>query len=199
VLDSSSFYSSWPAKPWQQPHYPFASHPVSELRIADFYAPAANGVDPKWGGWVYVKVDIWNGLCKVGYTDGPIAGRLIETGNPHLALHAAFSVPWGDGRAKWAEQHCHDRLGRHNMVLHLMSGWPTEFFPGPVGHITEQVARATKEFYDHLWGMLGYWIDVDTMRYEPTYRPEVIRLVSDLRAPYWSERFDPLRLFSSRI
>lgn len=198
MLDSSPFFAPWPPKPWQRQHLPFASHPVSALQVADFYAPAKNGVDPKWSGWVYVKVDIWNGLCKVGYTEGPIAGRLIETGNPHLALHAAFCVPWGGNDwAEWAEDHCHNRLGRHNMVLHLMSGRPSEFFPGPVEHITELVARAMKEFYDHLWGMLDQWIDVDTMRYEPAYRPEVIRLMSDMSAPYWARRFSRLPPFGS--
>lgn len=198
MLNSQPFFAPWPPKSWQQQYYPFAPHAASALRIADFAEPAANGVDPKWSGWVYVKVNIWNGQCKVGYTDGPIAGRLIETGDPHLALHAAFAVPWGGNDwAWWAEQHCHNRLGRHNMVPHLMSGRPSEFFPGPVEHITDLVSRAMKEFYDHLWGTLDHWIDVDSMRYEPIYRPEAIRLVSDISAPYWSRRFNfasPFRL-----
>lgn len=192
MLDPSPFFARWPPKPWQQLDYPFASPPASRLRIADFHAPAVNGVDPKLSGWVYVKVDIWNGLCKVGYTEGPIAGRLIETGNPHLVLHAAFSVPWGGNDwAPWAEAHCHNRLGRHNMVPHLMSGRVSEFFPGPVEHITYLTSNAMQEFYDHLWGMLGHGVDVNAMRYEPTYHLEAIRLVSDMTAPYWSRRFNP--------
>jgi hypothetical protein len=180
MLNPSPFFTPFPSQ-----HEPPAS------RIADFYEPAANGVDPKQSGWVYVKVDIWNGLCKVGYTEGPIAGRLIETGNPNLALHAAFSVPWGGNNwAEWAEMHCHNRLGRQNMVRHLLSGQPSEFFPGPIEHVTEMVSRPMKEFYDHLWGPLDYRVNVDDMRYQPNYRREVIQLISDLRAPYWSRLFN---------
>jgi hypothetical protein len=32
-----------------QPRYAFAPHPASELRIADFYAPGAKGVNPAAG------------------------------------------------------------------------------------------------------------------------------------------------------
>ncbi len=195
MLDSSPFFSPWPPKPWQQQTYPFSRLPAAQLKAADIRAPSANGVDPTVPGWVYVKVNIWSGECKVGYTEDTLAGRLIETGAPELVLHAAFSVPWsGNNWAQWAESHCHDRLGRHNMRPHVMSGQPSELFPGPVEHITELVARAMGEFYTHLWECFDYKVDVNAMRYEPIYDPSVIRLVSDLSAPYWSRRFGTRRI-----
>lgn len=162
----------------------------SQLKIADWETPCANGMNPKSQGWVYVKVDIYKGVCKVGYTDGALTGRLIETGNPDLVLHAAFAVPWGGNNwAHMAEQHCHNRLGRYRMSPHVMSGRTSEFFPGPVEHMTDLVARAMQEFYDELWGCLGHKEDVNALRYDPTYRPDVVSLLSDIRAPYWSRYF----------
>lgn len=191
MLDSSPFYSPWPPKPWQQQHSPFERLPVRALQIADFTAPAANGVDPKWSGWVYVKVNIWSGECKVGYTDGPLAGRLTETGQPHLALHTAFGMPWsGTHLARAAERHCHNRLGLRNMVPHLMTGESSELYSGPVWHVTELVARAMKEFYDHQFGSGKWGTEVDSMQYVPVYNPDVIKLVSNMNAPYWSWLFN---------
>lgn len=184
MLPSTPFYAT---PPWQT----FPSQlPPDMLKVVDWEQPSANGVDPGSEGWVYVKVDIYNGLCKVGYTDEHLRGRLIETGNPNLALHAAFSVPWGGNNwAHWAEQHCHNRLGQHRKVLHVMSGRQSEFFPGPVEHVTQQVAWAMQEFYDHLWHCVGWHVDVNAMRYDPPYKVEAVRAISDIRAPYWSGRF----------
>ncbi|MBK4736177.1 hypothetical protein [Noviherbaspirillum pedocola] len=192
MLDRSPFYANWPPKQWQQQFAPFERFPAPDLRVADFSEPAPNGVDPKWEGWVYVKANIWRDECKVGYTDGPIAGRLSETGAPDLILHAAFAVPWsGNNWAHWAEQHCFDRLGRHNMKPHLPTGETSELFPWSAEYTTELVARAMQEFYDHLWALCDFRVDVNAMRYEPILRPAAIKNAGVMNAPYFARRFNP--------
>lgn len=160
---------------------------------ADVRAPSANGMDPTWKGWVYVKVNIWSGICKVGFTNKMIADRLIETGEPELALHVAFHIPLMNPEyAEDAERHCHNKLGHHNRIRHLMTGGLSEFFPGPVDQVTHLVQRAVQEWYDHVFGPLGCHYDANAMCYRPVYDQRTVGLVSSLRAPYWEKIFPGL-------
>jgi hypothetical protein len=179
MLEKRPIYTTWPTQGFQR---------TSEVySIADFATPR-NGVDPKQLGWVYVKVDVWTEISKVGYTDGQLASRLTETGNPNLVIHTAFHVP--GGYAFQAEAHCHLRLNTMNMVPHLMTGQRSEFFHGGAQHITQMVEQSLDEFYEHVAGSVGRRFCREETQFTPQYNPHGIGHNGSIQAPYWQHLFD---------
>jgi hypothetical protein len=186
MLESKPFFFTMPTSPWQ-------TDPSSH-RLADFTLPM-NGLDPTVPGWVYVKVDVWSGICKVGYTDGALASRLTETGNPNLIVHRAYWVPGGPGEPYRAEQHCHGCLNPMNRAPHLMTGERSEFIRGGVEHITGLVERAMQLFYDDAARSVGRRWSVSETRYCPQYHSAAVRHNSDIRAAYWARYFGLEKLY----
>jgi len=139
-------------------------------------------------GWLYIKADYTvSARAKFGMTDGKLADRLTETGNPSLVVHWAHHFPLellgalGMPSLWHLEQRILDSLPRS---AHAASGHLSEFIDASASSVVTQVGRL-------LAGMVAYADYRDThsqkLTFEPNYDPARVRKIlgDQMLTDYW--------------